>query len=414
MQRIVCTLLSLLLSTVVDAQPSTEALQKSLAPFSYSMDDTTDKALAFLSTVLKDKRIVFLGESSHGIGDYYTLKSRIIPYLHDKLGFEVLAIESGIADVFLEFEKLDTISGEQLRNRTIYGNFQCLEILPLFRYIKNSHTTQRPLLYSGFDSQNFGSSLQLTYKMLQRLIPASADSLIQCINSYYRIPPLLWQEDKTPLVRLGDSILSATSTTRHLIESNTAFLQSEFKVSPLAFRYLLRGLRNLEASMSLDWTRESPVAKRDSLMADNLFWLMDSIYPGKKVIVWGHNGHIEKSGIEGSSIKWMGHFVKERYGDKAYHIGLFAKEGATYEWWTRTNKTFSNNQSDDLEQLLAPASGNIRFIDLLKASKVKANNILKRNFFAFELENGGRLRFSPAQRFDGVIVFRSVSLPNYK
>jgi len=50
--------------------------------------------------VLKDKRIVFLGENAHGVSEFTTMKARLIRYLHEELGFDVLAFESNVADAY--------------------------------------------------------------------------------------------------------------------------------------------------------------------------------------------------------------------------------------------------------------------------------------------------------------------------
>jgi erythromycin esterase len=122
------------------------------------MEDLSD--LSYLKTILKNKKVVLLGESSHGIGEFYSLKSRIVKYLHSELGYEVIFMESGLGDVFLQYRGIDTVSAKALRDRTVYGNFQCQEMMPLFDYIKYTHDccsspTNKPLKYAGFDSQNY-------------------------------------------------------------------------------------------------------------------------------------------------------------------------------------------------------------------------------------------------------------------
>lgn len=54
--------------------------------------------LAFLQPILADKRIVSLGEASHGATEYNSVKVRLIKYLHEKLGYNVIAFESNLAD----------------------------------------------------------------------------------------------------------------------------------------------------------------------------------------------------------------------------------------------------------------------------------------------------------------------------
>lgn len=366
--------------------------------------------LKFLKPLLKDKQVVLLGESSHGVGDYYAFKSRMIRFLHQECGFEVLAMESGIADIYLEYQKVDTIAARRLRNNTVFGNFQCAEILPLYEYIKETARSNHPLYYAGFDSQNFSASFNLTRKMLQQTSGAAGDSLMRCMEAYYRIPSLLWQEDRMPLFRLADTISRAAAVAQQLLELHKAQLQRQFTLSDTAFLYLQRGLRNMKESVQLDWANANPSSHRDSLMADNLFWLMQQQYPGKKVIVWAHNGHIDRKASDGNPYKWLGHYVSARFGKASYHIGLFSQRGQTYEWWTKTNRELNNTAADDLEQLA----------DYYPITYIHFNGLNKscdwawKTVYGFELENGGRLSFVPAQRFDAVIIFRNVGLPEYK
>lgn len=397
--------LFLLLSYNSSAQVKTK---ESYPIASLTADDHKD--LAFLKKMVADKKVVLLGESSHGIGDYYSLKVRLIKYLHKECGFEVLALESGIADIFLEYQKVDTISSTSLRNNTVYGNFQCAEIMPLFDYIKQTAAGSKPLVYSGFDSQNFSASLHLTRRILTGISGTTGDSLMNCITKYYRIPSLLWEQDRAPLFILADSIRSAASMALRMIQQHKDSILARYHLSALGFRFLEKALENHRDAVSLDWNREDPVSRRDSLMAANLFWLMNEVYPNKKVIVWAHNGHIDRTSAIGNPYKWMGHYISERFGTKSFHIGLFAKTGETYEWWTKTNKSFNNDKPDDVENLSAIYP--ITF--LLMNSRSKTYRWMNKKLYGYEVESGGRIQFIPSKRFDAIITIKKVKLPTYK
>jgi erythromycin esterase len=378
----------------------------------HSLDTSSSKDysdLNFLKSLLKDKRVVLLGESSHGIGDYYTLKSRIIEYLHKECGFEVLAMESGIADIALTYKNVDTLTAKQLRNNTVFGNFQCAEIMPLFDYIKKTAGSKKPLVYAGFDSQNFSASMSLIQNILHKKWGKKGDSLVGCLSKYYRIPSIMWDEDRKPLIAISDSIKSAANMIAAMFRDSAVSIRQQFSLTTTDMRYLQIALENHRDAVSLDWTKDDPISHRDKVMAGNLFWLMDTVYPGKKIIIWAHNGHIGRTSSEGNPNKWMGQYISEKYREMSYHIGLFAREGDTFEWWTKSNKPFLNNKPDDIEELSAYADRT--FISLAEASKTCVWP--GRKIFGFELENGGRIEFVPKNRFDALITFRKATLPTY-
>src|SRR5688572_12479949 len=61
-------------------------------------DDFAD--LQFLKTVIGDRRIVQLGESHHSVAEYGAMKTRLIKFLHQEMGFDVLAFESSIYECY--------------------------------------------------------------------------------------------------------------------------------------------------------------------------------------------------------------------------------------------------------------------------------------------------------------------------
>jgi erythromycin esterase len=369
--------------------------------------------LQFLKTVLKDKRVVLLGESSHGIGDYYSYKSRLVEFLYREMGFEVIAMESGIADIYLKYRQTDSISARQLRNETVFGNFHCAEIMPLFNLIKKTHGTTRPLLYAGFDSQNFAYLPGYLRKILSFYDTARANRIYRDIFKYYNVRNYLWQQDKQPLYRLSDTVIAAAQEALQLITEKETEIKNRYRLTSTGMAIIKRAIANYSQSMQINWHTDNPPEKRDSLMAENFYWLMDSLYPGKKVIIWAHNAHIGITSPHGNPYKWMGEWLRGRYGKQTYHIGLFAQSGSTYEWWTKSIKPFNRQSAGDLEYILSLSGAGNSFLELSGQKETKKNTWLFKPVTAFEVENGGEVRFVPVKRFDGLIFFKNVKPPQY-
>lgn len=366
---------------------------------SISSDNFSD--LQFLKKKVKDKRIVLLGESSHTIGDYYLLKTRLVKFLHQECGFEVFAMESGIADIYTVYKQLDTLSSTQLMKKTLFANLSSNEMKPLFEYIKN----EKSLQYWGFDSQNHGSSLDLIKSILFKYYGNESDSLAKNLYKYYQIPQLVWQPNKGPVTALADTIVtSATQLIRMFQDVKMELIEKKI-ISETHYKVLERSLYNHRDAVNINWSTESPLEKRDSLMAENIFWLTNEIFPNKKIIIWAHNTHIDKGGTDALN-KSMGFYINREMKNESYHIGLYAKTGELYWWWTKDTRSFNNNLLNDIETFADKFP--ISFLDISKPCKE-----FKNTFMGYEAEFGRKVSFVPFRRYDAIINFRNVSATTY-
>ena len=109
--------------------------------------------LRFLAPLLKDKRIVQLGESSHGVAEFSLVKVRLIRYLHEELGYDVIAFESPFVGCERAQQRSASLSPVELMRRCITSVWNAAEVLPLLDYMKATQRTARPLLLAGVDVQ---------------------------------------------------------------------------------------------------------------------------------------------------------------------------------------------------------------------------------------------------------------------
>ena len=111
------------------ADPEGAWLQSHAHPLALEAENFDD--LEFLRPLMEGKRIVQLGENTHGVREYNLLKARIVRFLHQELGYEVLAFESALYqcyDANLTADEasaicIDNATNEPVRGRDLGGRF---------------------------------------------------------------------------------------------------------------------------------------------------------------------------------------------------------------------------------------------------------------------------------------------------
>ena len=368
-----------------------------------------------IKAAIGNKRIIALGESTHGSGTYYTIKSELVKYLHDEMGFEVLAMESGLGDASLAYESIDNLSGEELRDLSVFGNFRAKEANPLFDYIKSQSNTKRPLNYVGYDTQ---ASSEFMFGWLKEILidydRELSDSLSTRMRSYQRAYGYGNNQDSVNYLKHRDIFVNTSNTVKRYLEENKEAIISKHELNDKTFNIFIRSLNMFEASYNLSYTeRWKGHALRDSLMAENLEWLLSDVYPNKKFIVWAHNGHVEKGQSEDGYFKMMGHYLKEKYSDDYYAIGLFAYSGEVYQFWTKKTIPIEHIDSSFIEHRLISSGKHTPFLDFCHLPKTSNNAWAFDTIHACEIKNGGTVNFIPTKRFDAAIVSKESNAPTY-
>jgi RNA polymerase sigma-70 factor (ECF subfamily) len=327
--------------------------ENGLALRSIDPSDADFSDLRPLARAIGDARIVLLGEPSHGDGAAFLAKCRLIRFLHEEMGFDVLAWESGLFDC-REMDAALRSEDVPLGDAISLGIFPIWagsgHVTPVFRYARSTHATPRPLEMAGFDCQ-FSS-------------PSAADRYPGALFSFLdRARVALPEESRAAIRDLVGDLASAEprlgpprrDACRRSVESAIAAIERSDDSPPAAAparerEFYARTFRNL---LALDdfrpvidavrtEARKSGVARasdtnlRDAAMAENLAWLARRYHAGKKIIAWAASFHILRDAasidtrtaeLDYASTVPMGHKLRETFGDSMYTVAFTAYRG---------------------------------------------------------------------------------------
>ncbi|MEJ5995962.1 erythromycin esterase family protein [Pedobacter sp. Du54] len=306
-----------------------EYVQENVVTIKTVVPDSLDFSdVEAIGDAIGDSRIVMLGEQDHGDAPTFLAKTRLIKYLHEKKGFNVLAFESDFFALTKGWEKLDK-QAEAINpflKQNIWGVWtyckECENLL--YKYVPNSFNTN-PLQITGFDSQIHG---YYSKKNLRKFVDdyLSAQK-IQFTNT------LAYQTD---FLNYVDSVLFGNDVKKHTLFGNAlaTITQQLIRNDSTTFEMML--LKNLKSGNSMTISRLLKTSKmsiiRDKQMAENLQWIVNHKYPNEKVIVWAHSGHILKRPdlVKNVVIKQpMGNvFVQNSaLADETYILGFTSRNG---------------------------------------------------------------------------------------
>ncbi|MGI5864091.1 MAG: erythromycin esterase family protein [Myxococcales bacterium] len=261
-----------------------------------------------LRDIVGDARVVALGEGAHFIEELWTLRQRLVRFLHERMGFNVVAAEFDLREGdALDGWLADPSDPRQLREVSVgAADWGMATTCQWLRSWQATHG--RRIRFAGLDAPNGGAAFLATLRplagFLREVDPASA--------------PLLDRIERIASALAGTSVARSADAWRELGEAQQDALTAGFarlrqrvhalehvfaeKSDRARVELARRDLAALEcadfalrANDAMHRGAEAPLdmSVRDRFMADRMLELLDR-EPGSRVVLLAHNGHIQK------------------------------------------------------------------------------------------------------------------------
>ena len=335
-------------------------------------EDYTD--LAPLKQSLQQVTIVGLGEPIHYDGSTFKAKTRLVKFLHQELGFSVIAFESGFYDCYKAWQEIQagklTIDAAR---KSLYPFWISTETEELFNYIDKQKNTDKPLILAGIDCKFSG------HYSRESLLP-DLKSHLQAINSRIVQDTARWRAFSISLNRAisisdyftkpspADTLVLNTTIRGILAELKATVVSPAAKLSEQLFWQQF--CRSALAEIAKKFAK-SEEQVRDRQMGDNLVFLQRELYRDRKMMVWSASSHLIYNGanIERKFYHQnprLGDYIKQAYGEHYYHIGFTGYRGEFVKLLFFHVLNVKKHRLNSIEHLLGQTKQPFLFIDFHK------------------------------------------------
>ncbi|WP_263419466.1 erythromycin esterase family protein [Terriglobus albidus] len=299
-----------------------------------------------------DRKLVLIGEASHGTHDFYRERALITRRLIEEKGFSAVAIEGDWPDTsrvhsFLQGGSCDKDARAALNDfrrfpAWMWRNIDVLAFIDWLSEFNRGKTDRNRVGFYGLDLYSMHTAMQKVLEYLDSADPEAAKrarSRYACFDHFgedtqaygyaaaFGLTEDCEQEVVAQLIEMRRWTLDRTSRHGSVAPDDYLFAEQNARLVQNAERYY----RSMFAGRAESWN------VRDEHMAETLLWLSQYV-PGGKVVVWAHNSHLGDARATEMALHGehnLGQLMREHDADDVFLIGFTTYSGevtAASQW----------------------------------------------------------------------------------
>jgi erythromycin esterase len=367
-------------------------------------------ALSNLENIIKDAKIVAVGEPTHGTKEAVITKLQIFKYLVERKGFNTFVLESEMSDSELLNNFIrgsDNYSKKSLINMSLPAIWRNKEMFEIFEWMREyNKTNDNKLIFWGVDMQFASTSLKNIFSFGSKYDKTITQILLNVSTEIEDIRKVREESEKQKKINI---LKKNCQYLRQYFSENESTYSKTYNMDSL--KWVKQNIELLNQSLPMFLVQSGKSIYRDSCMASNVKWVFNN-YPKTKMVLSAHNFHVTKDK------EFMGNILLKFFKAKYFSIGITTSEG-TYSAVDGNNilnlKSWplSKPFAGCFEYHLQEAKFSSYFLGIPN-SKVSPNNKwLFRTFFmrhiGFAREENQFRYETPAIGYNAVIFFRTTT-----
>lgn len=322
-------------------------INRAAVPLAFSRDDY-DPLLEWIG----DRRLVLIGEASHGTHDFYRERAEITRLLIQKKGFNAVAIEGDWPDAS-RVHRFVRGSGSDANARDALGDFKrfpawmwrntdVLAFVDWQREFNGGIAPQERIGFYGLDLYSLHSSIRAVLDYMDKVDPEGAkraryrygcfDHFGEDTQAYgyaatFGLDRSCEDQVVEQLIEMRRSSTELALRDGRGESDDYLFAEQNARLVQNAERYY----RTMFAGRAESWN------VRDRHMAETLEWLRRS-RSGVKIVVWAHNSHLGDARATEMSERGevnVGQLAREHFGNDVFLVGFTTYSGevtAASDW----------------------------------------------------------------------------------
>lgn len=354
----------------------TEKLKDNIITIKTTKAEEGFEDLMPLKDILMDKKIVGIGEATHGTADFFQMKHRMFQFLVKEMGYRIFVIEAQfgdgqiVNDYILNGNGTLEFSSKALKQFTVTSN-ETLDMIEWMKKFNNGVEEKDKIKFYGYDMQGIDGNLK---QIIPYLIKVKSKATFDKKNLEGFLNPLYRPKDKE-LEKLNEDIANIYND---LIVNKDKYIK---ETSEKEYELILQNIEIINQWIDLSKVKDfnQMFDLRDNYAAKNIQWILNyenKYYENDKIMLWAHNGHIEnhnsKVRLLEKDKKTLGENLKEIYKDDYYSIALdFYKGSFVANNPSKRLSTFNlkSSRKGSLAYEMMKTDIEIGFLDINKAKK---------------------------------------------